>query len=172
MGRRRAVIVVSLFVALSAAAAARVDPIGEAEVPDVLISRQLAEDLDIQDGASIRLSADSTGANAREFHVAGIYEPTPDPMRINASKHEARMHLSDLEAITADPKDPFSVEEVDAINVALADPADDQAFARDVMARVPGVLARPARGASGEAQTFVVLERFHLAIAIITILAS
>jgi putative ABC transport system permease protein len=41
-----------------------------------------------------------------------------------------------------------------------------------VAARVPGVLARPARGASGEARTFVVLERFHLAIAIVTILAS
>ena len=43
---------------------------------------------------------------------------------------------------------------------------------RDVNARMPGVLALPARDAAGAAGTFRVLERFHLAIAVVTILAA
>jgi ABC-type lipoprotein release transport system permease subunit len=170
--RRLAVVALSFAIAAATLLAAQDARPGGAALPGVLISRQLAEDLGIQLGESIKLSAESTGGNPREFRVDGIYEPTPDPMRINASKHEARLHLPDLESLAADPKDPFSVEEVDAINVALTDPGEALSFARDVAARVPGVLARPARGASGEARTFVVLERFHLAIAIVTILAS
>jgi len=170
--RRLAVVALSFAIAAATILAAQDAAPGRAAFPGVLISRQLAEDLGIKTGASIRLSGEPSGANAREFRVAGTYEPTPDPMRINASKHEARLHLPDMESLAADPNDPFSIEEVDAINVALVDPGDARLFARDVMARVPGILARPARGASGEARTFVVLERFHLAIAVVTILAS
>ncbi len=138
----------------------------------MLISRQLAEALNITAGASLRLSPDVSGANARDFRVAGVYEPVADPMRINAPKHEVRLHLPDLIGMTADAADPLSAEAVDAINVSLANPDDAQAFAGDVAARIPGIVARPARGASGQARTFIVLERFHLAIAIITIAAS
>src|SRR4029434_9512371 len=42
----------------------------------------------------------------------------------------------------------------------------------DVGARMPGIAARPASGAAGSTGPFVVLERFHLAIAIVTIVAS
>jgi putative ABC transport system permease protein len=171
MGRNRAVTVISCVIALAAVAAARVESIADAP-PDVLISRQLAEALNVMAGASLRLSPDASGANARDFRVAGVYEPVADPMRINASKHEVRLHLPDLIGMTADPADPLSAEAVDAINVSLANPEDAQAFAGDVAARIPGIVARPARGASGQARTFIVLERFHLAIAIITIAAS
>lgn len=172
MGRTTLVALLSFAVALATITAGQEERPAAAVPADILISRQLAEALGTGTGASIRLSAEASGANAREFRVAGVYEPTPDPMRINASKHEARLHLPDLTAMTADPADPLGADAVDAINVALADRSDALAFARDVMARVPGVVARPARGASGETRTFVVLERFHLAIAIVTILAS
>jgi putative ABC transport system permease protein len=171
MGRTRAVIVISLVIALAAAAAARVESLADAP-PDVLVSRQLSEALNITPGASIRLSLDASGANARDFRVAGIYEPVADPMRINASKHEVRLHLPDLIGMTADAADPLSAEAVDGINVSLVNPGEARAFAGDVAARIPGIVARPARGASGETRTFVVLERFHLAIAVVTIAAS
>jgi len=158
-------------VALTAAAAARVESIAD-EPTDVLISRQLADALHLTAGAPLRLSPDSSGANARDFRVAGVYEPVADPMRINASKHEVRLHLPDLIGMTADGADPLSGEAVDAINISLANPDEARAFAGDVVARIPGITARPARGASGQARTFVVLERFHLAIAIVTIAAS
>jgi ABC-type lipoprotein release transport system permease subunit len=160
-------------VALAVVAAGREAAAGaDAPPPDVLISRQLADALHITAGAPLRLSRDSSGANARDFRVAGIYEPVADPMRINAPKHEVRLHLPDLLGMTADAADPLSGEAVDAINVSLTNPDEARAFAADVAARVPGIIARPARGASGEARTFVVLERFHLAIAIVTIAAS
>jgi putative ABC transport system permease protein len=141
-------------------------------LPDVLISRQLAEAFSIAPGAVVRFSTDPSGGNPREFRVAGIYEPVPDPMRINASKQEVRLHLPDLLEMTADPADPLSAQTVDAINITLTRPDEARAFAREVTARIPGIFARAVQGLSGEAATFVVLERFHLAIAIVTIVAS
>jgi putative ABC transport system permease protein len=174
MVRNRAVIVISLATALAAVAlaAAGRETAAAAAPPDVLVSRQLSEALNITAGASLRLSPDASGVNARDFRVAGVYEPVADPMRINASKHEVRLHLPDLIGMIADPADPLSVEAVDSINVSLVNPGEAPAFARDLAARVPGSVAQPARGASGETRTFVVLERFHLAIAIVTIAAS
>jgi putative ABC transport system permease protein len=172
MARAWLVFLISFAVALAAAAAGRETAADANAPPGVLISRQLADALNITAGASLRLSPDASGANARDFRVAGVYEPVADPMRINASKHEVRLHLPDLIGMTADAADPLSAEAVDAINVSLANPDDAQAFAGDVAARIPGIVARPARGASGQARTFIVLERFHLAIAIITIAAS
>jgi ABC-type lipoprotein release transport system permease subunit len=144
----------------------------ELALPDVLISRQLAEAFSIAPGAIVRFSTDPSGGNPRDFRVAGIYEPVPDPMRINASKHEVRLHLPDLLDMTADPADPLSARTVDAINITLVRPDEARTFARELAARVPGIFARAVQGLSGEAATFVVLERFHLAIAIVTIAAS
>jgi putative ABC transport system permease protein len=160
-----------LLTLAAAATPGQASPSGQ-KPPDVLISRQLAEAFSIAAGAIVRFSTDPSGENPREFRVAGIYEPVPDPMRINASKHEVRLHLPDLLDMTADPADPLSGQTVDAINVSLARPDEARAFARDVTARIPGIFARAVQGLSGEAATFVVLERFHLAIAIVTIVAS
>lgn len=139
--------------------------------PEILVSRQLAEARQLRVGSLVRFAADPSGANAREFRVAGIYEPVADPMRINSPRREARFHLPDLLAMIADPQDPLSMETIDAINVALVDPAEARVFAREVASRVPGIAAWPAREAS-EAGPFVVLERFHLAIALVTVMAS
>jgi len=169
---RTAVPAIGFAITIAAAAtlghARTADPVP----PDVLISRQLAESFGIAPGAIVRLSTDPSGANAHGFRVAGIYEPVPDPMRINTSKHEVRLHLPDLLDMTADPADPLSGRTVDAINITLARPDEARTFAREVTARVPGIFARAVQGLSGEAATFVVLERFHLAIAIVTIVAS
>ena len=110
----------------------------------------------------------------RQFRIAGIYEPVADPMRLAAKRHEARLHLPDLLSLTADPSDPLSTESVTAINVALTDPRDADAFARDVSARIPipQLTARAAQGGEGSATVFVVLDRFHFAIAIVTVVAS
>jgi putative ABC transport system permease protein len=138
----------------------------------ILISRQLAEAENLAVGDVVRLGSEADGRDAREFRVAGIYEPTPDPMRLGAAIREVRMHLPDLLELTREPGMPAGSEYVESINVALVDPADARTFARDVGARMPGITARPATGAAGSAGPFVVLERFHLAIAIVTIIAS
>jgi len=144
----------------------------ESTAPDVLISRQLAESEGLTVGTVIRLATDASGAHAREFRIAGIYEPTPDPARLGQVPRSVRLHLPDLLEMTRPVDVPAGAEYVSSVNVALTNPADAQQFASDVNARLPGVLALPAGEATGSAGPFRVLERFHLAIAIITIVAA
>jgi putative ABC transport system permease protein len=139
---------------------------------DILISRQLAESESLGIGSVVRLGAKPDGTGAARFRVAGIYEPTPDPSRLGSVPREVRLHLPDLLELTRPPNVPAGTEHVAAINVALADPASAGTFAREVTARMPGVRALPADQASGSAGQFVVLERFHLAIASVTIAAA
>lgn len=138
----------------------------------MLISRQLAEIDGLMVGDTVELATDAQGGPARAFQIAGIYEPTPDPMRLGETSRDVRLHLPDLLELTRDEFTPAGTEYVEAINVALVDPADAQAFSQRLNATIPGLVARPASGAAGSGSTFVVLERFHLAIAAVTILAS
>ena len=139
---------------------------------DILITRQLAESEGLTVGSIVRLSATADAAGAARFRVAGIYEPTPDPSRLGSVPREVRLHLPDLLTLTRPANVPAGTEHVSAINVDLTDAADADAFARDVTARMPGVVAQRADLASGIAGQFVVIERFHLAIASVTIAAA
>ena len=142
--------------------------------PTILITRQLATAEGLRVGDTVALASKPDGTAARRFRIAGIYEPVADPMRLAAKRYEARLHLPDLLSLTAEPSDPLSTESVTAINVALTNPRDADAFAHDVAARIPipQLTARPAQGGEGTATLFVVLDRFHFAIAIVTVVAS
>jgi putative ABC transport system permease protein len=149
------------------------------QAPAVLISRQLsvAQGLTVND--RIVLSGEPDGSGGRAFRIVGIYEPTPDPMRITSQRLEARLHLPDLLALTAEPSDPSSAESVTAesvtsINLTLVDPDNASAFARAVASKIPipGLRVNSARGDDNTAMVFVVLDRFHLAIAVVTVVAS
>lgn len=142
------------------------------ELPTVLLSRQLLESETLRVGDEVQLSADPSGRAAQSFRIAGVYEPMPDPMRLTSQRLEARLHLPDLLALTSGPDDPSAAESVTAINVSLRDPSDADAFARDLSAKVPGLLVRPIAGRSDRAAPFLVLERFHLAIAVVTMIGS
>ena len=121
---------------------------------------------------SIVQVAPPDGSRARDFRVAGIYEPTPDPSRLGNAIYAVRLHLPDVLGLTLPPDAVKGAESVDAINIKLTPGTDALAFARDVNARLPGVAARPTTDAGAAAGPFRVLERFHLAIAIVTIIAS
>lgn len=140
--------------------------------PDILVARQLAESEGLTVGSVVRLSTDPAGTSAREFRIAGIYEPTPDPARLGQVPRSVRLHLPDLLEMTRPADVPVGAEYVSSVNVALTDPDDADQFAKDVNARLPGVLALPSGEAAGSAGPFRVLERFHLAIAIVTIVAA
>lgn len=144
------------------------------QLPTILITRQLATAEKLQVGDAVSLSNKPDGSDARRFRIAGIYEPVADPMRLAARRHEARLHLPDLLSLTADPSDPLATESTTAINVALTNPRDADAFARDVSARIPipQLTARATQGGEESATVFVVLDRFHFAIAIVTVVAS
>jgi ABC-type lipoprotein release transport system permease subunit len=169
------VVTVKRFPALLMAAlgvALAVAPAHAQERPAVTISRQLAEAAHVAVGSTIRLSTNAAGTDTREYTVVGVYEPTPNPARLGSPDLEVRFHLPDLLALTRDPAMPEGTERIDGINVALTQPGDARAFSRDVNARMPGVIAQPARDASNTAGAFVVIERFHMAIAAVTIIAA
>jgi len=144
---------------------------GAGDLPAVLVSRQAAEALSLSVGSVVQV-APPDEAGARDFRVAGIYEPTPDPSRLGNAIYAVRLHLPDVLALTSPPDAPKGAESVDAINIRLAPGVDALAFSRDVNARLPGLAARPTTDAGAAAGPFRVLERFHLAIAIVTIIAS
>ena len=142
-----------------------------ADLPAVLVSRQLLAARRLSVGDVVLLAQDASGAEPRRFRIAGAYEPIPDPIRLTSQRLEVRLHLPDLLALTAAPDDP-AADAVSAINIALADPGDAEAFARDLSARVPMIGARASRNADADGNPFVVLERFHLAIALLTVTTS
>jgi hypothetical protein len=141
-----------------------------ASPPEVLVSRTLLRDHGLRVGDVVQLSADPRGAAPRPFRIAGTYEPTPDPSRFTARRFEVRLHLPDLLALRAGGESAGPDDSVTAINVALADPADADAFARDLLARAPAVSVAPTT--AGNDQHFVVIERFHLAISVVTVIGS
>jgi putative ABC transport system permease protein len=144
------------------------------ERPSILVTRQLAAAERLTIGDTVRLAGTPDGTSAREFRVTGIYEPVPDPMRLATRRLEARLHLPDLISLASDPSDPLSEESVTTINIALKNPSGADAFARDVAAQIPiaQLTARAARGGDDTATLFVVLDRFHFAIAVVTMVAS
>ena len=141
-----------------------------ASSPDILVSRQLLAKAHLSVGDTITLAADAKGTRAQVFRIAGVYEPTPDPMRFNVERLETRLHLDDLIRLTSDPSDPSAADAVSAINVSLGDRSNGLAFARALSARTPFVVAIPTR--DSENTTFQVIDRFHTAIAAVTVVGS
>ena len=156
----------------SPAAASQAASAAAAGLPTILASRQLLAARHLSVGDVVELSSDASGANPRRFRIAGTYEPMPDPIRLTSERLEVRFHLPDLLDLTANPDDPLSAEAVSAINVGLTSPTDAAGFARDMTARVPTIGARASRNATGDGNPFVVLGRFHQAIAILTVTTS
>jgi putative ABC transport system permease protein len=163
-----AVSITVLLVAVLASALTAAPP----DPPAILVSRQLLKAQGLKVGDVVLLSTEPSGADPREFRIAGSYEPTPDPARLGDAWLEARLHLPDLLALGRDPAEPLSTESVSAIGVRLVDAGEAVAFARDLSARVPGVVIRPSVPADKDADPFVVLDRFHLAVALVTVVAS
>jgi ABC-type lipoprotein release transport system permease subunit len=147
-------------------------PAQEMQRPSILIARQLAAAEGIAVGDDVELTSDELDGETRRFWVIGTYEPTPDPMQLGVASRGVRMHLPDLLALTRDADTPAGTEHVEGINVALQDPEDTRAFVDDVNARVIGAIALFPGQAAGAGNTFVVLERFHMAIATVTIAAA
>ena len=142
----------------------------DAAPPPVLLSRQLAARAQVKVGDDVTLAADAAGKAGRRFRVVGIYEPTPDPMRFTAQRLETRLHLTDLASLAA-PDDASGADTADAINVRLVNPTDAARFANDVRTRMPGLDIRPT-SRPPEGDPFVVLDRFHLAISLVTVAGS
>jgi ABC-type lipoprotein release transport system permease subunit len=141
-------------------------------LPPILISRQLAEREHLNAGDIVTLALDAEGTGSRRFRVDGTYEPTPDPLRFTAKRLEVRVHLPELVTMTEVRDDPASADALTAINVKLKNPQTADAFSAAVASRAPGVFVRPTARARDGSDPFAVLERFHVAVAAVTVLGS
>jgi putative ABC transport system permease protein len=137
-----------------------------AQTPRVAIERQLAEELGLSVGDTVRLglTADSTG---RLVAVAALYEPRPDPAEIAKRERHLRMHLPDLAALLGTP------DRVDRLSIGLRPGLSADSAAAILNRSAFGYRAYSSQAiASESSQTFRVVSRFHSAIAVITIVAS
>ncbi|ANM31339.1 hypothetical protein ABI59_19800 [Acidobacteria bacterium Mor1] len=154
-----------------------------AEPAEVLITRQLASDFEIGVGDVIELAPNHEAPPAK-YRVVGVYEPVPDPMKLAQKRYEVRMHLPDLIDLKKDPGEPAKQERVTAINVALAADGDRpfndandarsgySVFADSVQTRMPNLVVLPTTAGDDGTNPFAVLDRFHLAIAIVTVIGA
>jgi putative ABC transport system permease protein len=137
-----------------------------AQLPGVALERAMAEELGLRVGDTVRLGA--TPDSMRQLAVvAAVYQPRPDPAEIAKRERHVRMHLSDLASLLGAP------DRVDRFGIALEPgvPPDSAAAALDRNAF--GYRTYVSRTIAAESsQTFVVVSRFHRAIAVITIVAS
>lgn len=139
---------------------------GTAQVVDVAVERALAEQAGLRVGDTVRLGTAPDSLN-RIAVVAAIYEPRPDPAEISRQALHIRLHLPDLEALLGTP------DRVDRFGVALEPGVEPDSAVAVLNANAYGFRAySSAEIASESSQTFLVVSRFHRAIAVITIVAS
>jgi putative ABC transport system permease protein len=137
-----------------------------AQVPDVAIERQLARELGLAVGDTLRLGPTPDSANVLA-RVAAVYEPRPDPSEIAKRERHVRMHLPDLASLLGQP------DRVDRLSIGLNPGISSDSAVAALNGTAFGYRAYGTRAiAMQSSQTFLVVSRFHRAIAIITIVAS
>ena len=137
-----------------------------AQLPTVAVERRLAEQLALRVGDTVRLGT-APDSLALVALVGAVYEPRPDPAQITRDERHLRMHLPDLAALLGAP------DRVDRFGVGLVPGAPVDSAVAALERNAFGYDVWPSRAiASESSQTFLVVSRFHRAIAVITIVAS
>ncbi|MFL5495589.1 MAG: ABC transporter permease [Gemmatimonadales bacterium] len=137
-----------------------------AQVPGIAVERRLAQELGLAVGDTVRLGTASDSMR-RVAWVAAIYEPRPDPAEITKQERHVRLHLPDLAALLGAP------DRVDRFGIGLAPHASPDTLVAELERNAFGY--QPYRSdaiAAQSSQTFLVVSRFHRAIAVITIVAG
>jgi putative ABC transport system permease protein len=137
-----------------------------AQRPGIAVERRLARDLSLRVGDTVRLGAAPDSLRTLAV-VAAIYEPRPDPAELTKDERYVRLHLSDLAALLGAP------DRVDRFGIGLVPGTPVDSAVAELERNAFGYRAYPSAAiASGSSQTFLVVSRFHRAIAVITIVAS
>jgi putative ABC transport system permease protein len=137
-----------------------------AQVSEIAVERRLARELDLSVGDTLRLglTPDSVAALVR---VAAVYEPRPDPAEIAKRERHVRMHLPDLASLLGLP------DRVDRLSIGLNPGISSDSAVAALNRTAFGYRAYATTAVASESsQTFLVVSRFHRAIAVITIVAS
>ncbi len=135
-------------------------------VRGIAIDARMAEDLGLQVGSRVQLSA-RPGEPGDSVQVAAVYERKADPAEVARREYRVRLHLDQLQQLLAldDRVDRFAVGTRDGASV-------DSALSR-INHVAFGFRAHRSRDVAVQSsRTFRVVERFHTAIGIITVVAS
>jgi hypothetical protein len=166
---RRLALLVIVFVATVVPHASSVSP-EPLRQRGILVSRQLFEREHLQIGETVELARTATAGASQQFRIDGVYDPTPDPMRFAQERFEVRLHLGDAGVLA--PAEAGGPRSLTGINVLLTKGEDAAPFASEIERRLPGIAARSTSAPDERTATFTVLDRFHLAIATVTIFGS
>lgn len=132
----------------------------------IAIERRLAEASGLDVGDTLSVSSPNGGPR-RAAVISAIVEPRADPATILRKEYRVRFHLADLAALLGQP------DRIDRAAVLLQ-PGVNPDSARVLLGRTAFgyELHGTAALASSSSTTFLVVSRFHRAIAIISVLAS
>lgn len=133
---------------------------------EVLVEEPFAREQGLRPGDSlgVRPSPEAEPCPAR---VAGLYRPRPDPARLARDRPRVLFHLPDLARVAGRER------EVDRFSVELRPGVDPDATAADLEALLPGTrVVTSTRLAEESSTTFRVVERFHRAIGLVTLVAG
>jgi len=137
-----------------------------AQVSELAVERRLAEELALSVGDTLRIGP-AVDSLTKLGVVAAIYEPRPDPAEIAKRERHVRMHLPDLAALLGAP------DRVDRYGIGLSPGVVPDTAAAVFNRTAFGYRVYSSQAiASESSQTFLVVSRFHRAIAVITIVAS
>jgi putative ABC transport system permease protein len=145
--------------------AARLTP-AAAQIPEIAVERHLARELGLSVGDTLRLGP-TPDTVATLVRVAAVYEPRPDPAEIAKRERHLRMHVPDLASLLRLP------DRVDRLSIGSNPGISSDSAVAALNRTAFGYRAyTTAAIASESSQTFLVVSRFHRAIAVITIVAS
>jgi putative ABC transport system permease protein len=137
-----------------------------AQLPELAVERQLAEELGLMVGDTLHLGP-AVDSVSRAALVGAIYEPRPDPAEIAKRERHVRLHLADLAGLLGAP------DRVDRFGIGLQPGVEPDSAVALLNRSAFGYRAYTSRAiASESSQTFRVVSRFHRAIAVISIVAS
>ena len=145
---------------------------GESARRTIAIDERLAEATGLAVGDTVRL-AGVAGATGELVRIAAITRRGADPSEVARNEYKVRLHLDHLQALTGsgDRVGRFAVRSRADSTADSADAPDRLADAINQVAF--GFRAYPARAVAVEtSSTFRVVNRFHRAIGVITIVAS
>ena len=145
--------------------AARLTP-AAAQIPEIAVERHLARELGLSVGDTVRLGP-TPDTVATLVRVAAVYEPRPDPAEIAKRERHLRMHVPDLASLLRLP------DRVDRLSIGLNPGISSDSAVAALNRTAFGYRAYATAAIDSESsQTFLVVSRFHRAIAVITIVAS
>ncbi len=135
--------------------------------PEILVNRRMAEKLQLSAGDIVEISATGDMKKLQLYKVVAIYDEPADPALVPLKRNFVKMHLSDLEELSG------KTDQLDLISIQIKKNTDAANLVARLNADAIGFTAYSAQElADRSSTTFVVVSKFHEAIALIAMTAG